>query len=181
MTDSGLNETVRAHMIEKIGWAERSVTRMRESNRAPCEFQDHFWAFLHASRLIWFYFGRWLDCNGAKGQAGEMLDYWKERHLRASDRRAWDAVTSLRTADVHVKPVPVTPRESKAIGIRGGKILVCAGKVVAVSTLTHRVEHDGESLDCLRLATRSLELLTQFAARFDQLPAEHATAGRREP
>lgn len=92
---------------QKIGYARRSVERMEASiaTGAAADAQDHFWSFINASKLHWFYLGKVVNELGlAKGTAGQLVDEWKA-NLSSAEMELWETLSEMRNADVHVSPV----------------------------------------------------------------------------
>jgi hypothetical protein len=161
-------DTSRADMEEKLGWARRSLARMRaEAERDQIDLQDHFWAFLHAAHLVWFYFGRWAKANRDAG-AKDLVKRW-EASLSASDAQVWATLHSLRTTDVHVRPVP-TKRVSVTSRITlDGLPISLNGDPIVITQVTHQVEFGATTIDIFDLCERGQEVLRLFIAEFDRL------------
>jgi hypothetical protein len=65
------------NMTEKLNWADRSCSRMSNAKASGDAeaVQDHFWSFLHASRLIWFYLGEFHANRGdPRGTAAQTMN-----------------------------------------------------------------------------------------------------------
>ena len=151
-------------MQEKVGWAARSLERMKQARRDnnTIDVQDHFWAYLHAAHLVWFYFSQWAKQSPRHSETTKTRVRKWEQSLSYAERTTWSALTSLRNEDVHVQPVS-TSRHG-AIAVDGGAIVVQEGAVVVV--VSYRVYHDGRQLDAFQLCEDGLPVLNRFIAAF---------------
>ena len=160
------------NMIEKLDWADRSVSRMNDaiSEEDAVAVQDHFWSFLHASHLIWFYFNNFLKNRGDLKKTGvRIMKNWAASHLSASEQKAWTAIADLRNGDVHVQPVETEEQETTGLAVRDGKLLARDGKLCTVTIVTYEVSFDGNEFEAIDLATEGVELLRRFVADFPKL------------
>ena len=160
MTDSKTN------MQEKVDWAARSLDRMRLAKTAnsTVDVQDHFWSFLHAAKLVWFYFGGWVKQNPTGHSAKARIKPW-EKKLTSDEQDTWATVHKLRDADVHVKPVDANRDRGIAVQDRG---LVVSGRGVVVVE-RYVVNHDGRQIDAFKLCEDSIPLLCRFVREFETL------------
>jgi hypothetical protein len=159
-------EATRANMREKLAWAQRCITRMRiaSAEHNQLDFQDHFWSFLHATRLIWFYFARWTKSVGAEN-ARSLATRW-ELKLSESEKRFWKAMQDLRAEDVHVQPVSTSLLSSTKPITYEGLPVTLEGKRIVMTTVTQQVEWKDEQLDALELSDRGIALLQRFTDEF---------------
>ena len=160
------------NMTEKLDWAARSVLRMNDakSKKDAVAVQDHFWSFLHASRLVWFYLGEFIQTRpNFSRTAGEIMDCWTASHLSAPEQTVWGAIADLRTQDVHTRPVETEEQQTTSLAVRDDKLRVRDGKLLAVKIVKYNVSFDGDELDAIDLATKGVGLLRRFIADFPQL------------
>ncbi|MCY2991446.1 MAG: hypothetical protein NTY19_26755 [Planctomycetota bacterium] len=156
-------------MTEKLEWAARCVERMNvaRSDKNATDVQDHFWSFLHASRLVWFYLGEFHKARGdANGAAKITMNTWTATNLSPIEQRVWDTIANLRTEDVHTRPVETEERTSGASATRGGKLLTRNGKLCIVKKVEYKVLSGTDEFDAIDLANRGLGLLQRFVADF---------------
>ena len=155
-------------MNDKLLWLTRSYERMLERIDDPVEVQDHFWSFLHASRLIWFYFGKWLNDNDRKDQAGSAVDRWKES-LEEAEAEAWDLISSLRTEDVHIRPVETKNiKKPENVTVNGAQVTVGDDPVVA-GNWVYQTTHERKEVDIFSLCKTGISILGKFIHEFDRL------------
>src|SRR4051794_5631163 len=90
---------------EKLGWALRSVQRMREAaDRGDhVAVQDDFWSFLHAVHQFWTYFARWANSERANEKPSTLIESLKTNVLSSVERATWDRLSTMRNEDVHVQ------------------------------------------------------------------------------
>ena len=167
-------EVTRTHrnMTEKLGWAARSCSRIDDAKTVKDaeSVQDHFWSFLHGSRLIWFYLGEFLKNRGdPKETAARIMNGWVGTNLSIGEQKIWKAVAELRTEDVHTKPVETEEKQTVAIASRGGKILARNGKICSVKVVKYVVQFDGDEYDAVTLANQGIKLLQRFVTDFPTL------------
>ena len=164
-------KTARKHMTEKLGWAQRSLERMKSAPKDDhVAVQDHFWSFLHAAHLVWFYFGRWARSLGKpKGEAKRLVARWQAHHLTPPEATVWDALMGLRSRDAHVEPVATQQRVSNALLVRDRALVVQDRKLVVVQTLRYEVEHNGQRHDAVVLCEQGVVLLRRFISEFETL------------
>ena len=156
----------KTNMQEKVDWAVRSLERMRLAKTANnrVDVQDHFWSFLHAARLLWYYFGAWVKQNPTGRSAEKRMEPW-EQSLSPTEQRTWSTVHKLRDDDVHVQPVDANRHRGIAVRDRG--IVVSGGKVLIVERYV--VNHDGREIDPFKLCEDSIPLLRRFVSDFEKL------------
>ena len=156
----------KTNMQEKVAWATRSLERMRLAKTAKnrVDVQDHFWSFLHAAKLVWFYFGGWVDQNPTGRSAKTRIKPW-EQSLAPDEQATWSTVHALRDADVHVQPVDANRQRGIAVRDRG--VVVSWRGVVVVERYV--VNHDGREIDAFKLCENAIPLLRRFVADFDKL------------
>ncbi len=160
------------HMSEKLDWAARCVDRMiaAKSTNNAIDVQDHFWSFLHASRLIWFYLGEFHKSRGdASGTAKTTMNTWTSTNLSPAEQRVWDAIANLRTEDVHTRPVATEQSSSRALVRRGGKLLRRNGKLCVTKIIKYNVTSGQDDFDAIDLANRGVGLLRRFVSDFSRL------------
>lgn len=163
------------HMAEKLGWAGRCVERMiaAASSKDETDVQDHFWSFLHASRLVWFYLGEFHHARGdAKGAAKITMKSWTDPNLDSDEKRVWDAIANLRTEDVHTRPVDTVERTEGHLVSRNGHLVKRNGHLCKVTATRHIVSDNSTEFDAIDLASRAIKLLTQFVEDFPSLVPE---------
>jgi hypothetical protein len=97
------------------------------------------------------------------------MDQWVVVNLSASEQEVWKAVAELRTEDVHTRPVETEQKQSSAIAMRGGKILVSNGKICCTKVVKFQVRFDDAEYDAHRLANESIVLLRRFVKDFPAL------------
>ena len=127
-----LQQTLR-HIAEKVDWAERSFARLEQAanQKDATAVQDHFWSFLHASQLLWFYVGRYFSSLGnAAGNAKTFVQNWVTNSLDANEQLLWHGINELRTSDVHVEPVVTEEKSETRLLVRDGKLLMRDGKLL---------------------------------------------------
>jgi hypothetical protein len=162
-------------ITEKLSWAERSVQRLSDATKEKdaIAVQDHFWSFLHASQLLWFYIGRYFESNGYNaGSARAFVQNWVMKELDSTQASLWSVVNSLRSADVHVEPVVTTPKTETRLFAREGKLLVRDGKLLVRTDTNYFVSFQGVQYECqsaardwIVLARRLMEYLQLNAPR----------------
>jgi hypothetical protein len=156
-------DQARVDMLEKLGWAQRSLDRMKQTPKDdPVATQDHFWSYLHAAQLVWFYFGRWVKEAGRTGPKG-LLDQWKQRALSPKQAEIWKTLNELRDVDAHVKPVQGT---SHLMRSRSGRLRSPLGVRMAKTQRRYVVEHADKWLDVFDLCDQGVEVLQAFVADF---------------
>jgi hypothetical protein len=132
--------------------------------------QDHFWSFLHASRLIWFYLGEFLQSRGdPKGTAALIMNGWVAKNLSADEKKVWEAIARMRTEDVHAQPVETEEKRKTALATRGGKLLTRNGKLCTVTTVKYVVKFDGDEFEAVSLSGQGIMLLKRFVKDFPVL------------
>lgn len=167
-------------MREKVAWAARETDVIRQidaSGKIDSEtvtlFQDRFWAYLSATRMVWFYLGRLCDdWRLERGSAQQLLDTWLA--ARAGDaRRTVTILEALRTQDVHVEPVDVGPQttdvpaqSSDGLGVVGD--LLARFRVPAIRLC---VDYDGRPLQCAPLAVEGVQVLRELVEHLEDLMA----------
>lgn len=160
--------TTKTNMAEKLAWMSRSKTRIIEHKDAPIEVQDHFLSYIHASRLIWFYFGRYLKAEGRPDKAVDLVDKWKST-LSRRQVEIWDFITELRTEDVHTQPVPVKNTQKPGVLAVNGKVLMIGGKLLKVGNWQYKVDVGGTKEDVFSLIEESFPLFEKFIDEFNTL------------
>ena len=158
-------------MLEKLAWAERCVSRMKLAAKDDAEeTQDHFWSFLHASHLIWFYFGRCaVEVGHGKKEAQRLVDSWKASAISDDEAEAWNTIQALRTEDAHTQPVATDRHQVKALMIRNKKMMIRNGRMMVRHSTRYFVGHKNQRFDALRLSVISLRVLRKFVNQFDSL------------
>ncbi len=163
--------TIRLSMAEKLAWAQRSLDGMKAAKDGNAVLvQDHFWTFLHASHLLWFYFGKWVRESGAKKTAANLLKEWQDRRLTPDELAAWDSLASLRNEDVHVQPVMAEkPRGAGIMVSKEGKIMVCKHGIMVSKEKPYRVKQGGVELELFALCEAGMRALCKFVDEFDKI------------
>ena len=172
---SGDNHTssIRDNMVEKLGYAKRSFDRMKESKDSrPVDVQDHFWSYLHAANLIWFYFGRWVNeqrIHGAKPK--KLVEKWKKKTLNSEQVDVWNLIIDLRKRDAHVEPVPAKKQERNDIltDSMGRRIVNADGKQVTVKFESCLVRLNGKEIDIFEFCEQGIAILEMFVGDFESL------------
>jgi hypothetical protein len=153
-------------MLEKLGWAERSFERMKAAGPNHVIVQDHFWSFLHAIHLFWFYFKKWSKENAGIESPERRIERLKTRSLNAKEIEAWSALSELRNEDVHVQPV-LTKEPGAALCVAGGALMVRHGALVVKKT-PFRVGHRGHEKDLFPLCENGITAFRKLVERFDE-------------
>ena len=164
-------EDIKKNMYEKHGWMRRTYSRMRDCEDDPVSVQDHFWTFIHAAQLIWYYFGR--ACKSATLPSERLINEWKERCLQKDEQKAWDTINSLRNEDVHIKPVK-TKKESEPdnVVVGGQQVVTSAGESVVVGTWQYSVNSSEGEWDIWQLCETVLSVKEKFIDQFTDLIEE---------
>lgn len=116
MTASEAMKAARQAIGEKVGWADRSLARMRAADGGPemTKFQDALWSFLAAFASAQYYFTKAMP--GRKGEGRDAIDPRVEKWLRAretGDLDTWRVLWRSRGLDVHVSPAAVDIRRAE--------------------------------------------------------------------
>ncbi|MDA0242862.1 MAG: hypothetical protein OT477_05560 [Chloroflexi bacterium] len=156
------------NMSEKLFWMQRSYERMKSGSADLVEVQDHFLSFLHASRLIWFYFGFYVEASGRGKIAGKLVDGWKNE-LSIEDKKCWDVISQLRTHDIHVQPVQIKNINQPALLAFEEHLLTINGHLLSVGDWQYEVDYDDKKYDVFLLCNKGLDLLAKFINEFDAL------------
>jgi hypothetical protein len=128
-------------------------------NKDATGVQDHFWSFLHASQLLWFYVGGHFKFMGANvGSAKAFVQDWETSALDEDEKAIWKAVNDLRTSDVHVEPVVTEEKPETRILMRDGKILISEGKILCRTTIEYFVIVNDKGVPCQEIASRWIGL-----------------------
>jgi hypothetical protein len=157
------------NMNEKFGWMRRSKDRMQEQKEDPLNVQDHFWSYVHASQLIWNYFGSYCYSHGLpKGQPGILVNAWKDEFPadKNSLREAWKILNSLRNEDVHVEPVETIQTERAEFVTHHGEPVTYQGELVTHGDYKYKVVHDSVEYDVWELTAEGIEVMGLFIAEF---------------
>jgi hypothetical protein len=161
-------ESTRQNMNEKLSWMMRSQERMLEHIEDPVAVQDHFLSYIHASRLIWFYFGRYLKAINREGKAGDAIDTWK-LSLSPEELDVWDIASSLRTEDVHVQPIKIENTGQPSALTIGGSALTIGGSRLVIGKWRHEVDFKGEPRDIFFIVEKTVPLFKKFIDEFGEL------------
>ena len=96
---------------EKLGWAKRSVQKIKDNPENENELKDNFWSFLAAFQQAWFYTGKFIaekhpELSKIKRDSliKIIINDWKENNLTENEINAWNILNQLRNSDVHDKP-----------------------------------------------------------------------------
>lgn len=171
---TNITEETRLNMQEKLACAERSLTRMTKAiTDDPISVQDHFWSFLHAIHLIWFYFGFWVKNSGQMKNSKQLIEKWKACRLPEEDQCVWNTLGNLRDEDAHVKPVVAkTPKGSRPLfDDKTGRPLFSdkSGKMLCSESKPFRVIQDGKEHGLLTLCQNGLAVFQKFVSEFDRI------------
>lgn len=180
MTRNELLDVAQRDMREKAAWAARELEAMRQleadlsTQQHQILFQDRFWSFLSAGRMLWFYLGRLCDSwPPPKPSAATIIDHWLQG-LGPEARRTWDTLAELRKLDVHTTPVDVAPqRVAGGIMRVGGRLARVQGGLARVSIIRGCVAHNGQVLQCVPFAVASQQLLEALPRDLPSLMRPH--------
>ena len=163
-----LAKTLR-NIAEKVDWAERSLARLEEAaiQKDAVAVQDHFWSFLHALQLMWFYIERYFSSIGSSGGSSKtFVQNWITNTLDTDEQLLWRSINELRTSDVHVGPVVTEEKTEAQLLARDGKLLIRDGKLLARTRTQYVVTIQGSAYECQEIARRWISLARRMVEYF---------------
>ena len=149
------------HIEEKVDWAERSLARLEHAlnQKDAIALQDHFWSFLHASQLLWFYVSRYFTAIGSSGgSAKSFVQNWVTNCLDDNEQIVWKGINELRAFDVHVEPVVTEQKMETRVIVSDAKVLMRDGKILVRQRTQYFVELQGTRYECQELAKQWIRL-----------------------
>ncbi len=155
-------------MLEKLAWMKRSTERIRLGLNHPADVQDHFLSFIHASHLLFFYFGGWVKDIGKAPSAKELIEQYVAS-LDLDSATIWKFLQNLRTEDVHTKPVTIVNIESPGALTFKGQTLTLNGAQLMFGKYRYVVELSGTSHDVLHVCDVGLAVKGRFCEEFDSI------------
>jgi hypothetical protein len=156
-------------MEEKLAWMRRSADRIMKAGKNDDEVQDNFLSFVHASHLLWFYFGQWAADVRAGSSAKTLVQNFVST-LEDRSAEVWRCLDALRTEDVHTRPVQVADQGPKFLLAAPGKALLAApGRLLLAQQYRYVVSWGSKEYYVNELCERGLSVKEQFKDRFDTL------------
>lgn len=139
---------------EKLGWAKRSVQKIKEDPENNIGLKDNFWSFLAAFQQAWFYTGKLiakkhpqLSKSKKESLTKSIINDWKENNLTENEKDAWNILNQLRNSDVHDKPaLPNYEIKTHFITTVGGKFILTttSGKQLITRSINLSIFFEGK-------------------------------------